>query len=142
MKEDGTKEIPHILEIAFGTDRPTFALLDIFYDEKEKDEGKTKFDLPYRVAPIPLAVLPLTNKLHEQAYELYTQLQEDFICQYDKSGSVGKRYLRADSIGTPYCVTYDFDTLEDGCITLRDRDTGNQERVKITELKDRLKSLL
>lgn len=142
-KQDGKKEIPHVLEIAFGTDRPTFALLDLFYQTKEKDEGKTTLQVPYHMAPIPVCVFPLVNKLHEKAYELYKELQDDFIVQYDKSGSVGKRYLRADSQGTPFCVTYDFDTLEkDNCVTVRDRDSGEQKRVPITAVAGTLKRLL
>lgn len=143
-EETGEKETPHILEIAFGVDRPTFALLDIFYDEKEKVEGKTQFALPYHVAPVKFAVLPLTNKLHDQAYKLYEDLQEHYICFYDKSGSVGKRYLRADSVGIPYCITYDFDTLEkeDQPITIRDRNTGEQHSVPLKMLHEKLRELV
>lgn len=141
--ENGEKKIPHILEIAFGVDRPTFALLDIFYNKKEIDEGKTTLEIPYHMAPIPVTVMPLTNKLHKEAYDLYRDLQEEFIVLYDKSGSVGKRYLRADSIGVPFCVTYDFDTLEkDKAVTIRDRNTGEQKRVLISELEIVLKKLL
>ncbi len=142
-KQEGGKETPHILEIAFGTDRPTYALLDLFYEFKDKEEGKTTLKLPYNMAPIPVTVLPLTNKLHEHAYALYKELQKEFILLYDKSGSVGKRYLRADSIGVPFCVTYDFDTLEkDQAVTVRDRNTGEQTRVLISELSAKLKELL
>jgi glycyl-tRNA synthetase len=143
LTPDGKKETPHILEIAFGTDRPTYALLDIFYEPKEKDEGKTTLAIPYHMAPIPVCVFPLVTKLHDPAYALFTDLQKDFIALYDKSGSVGKRYLRADSIGVPFCITYDFDTLEkDKSVTIRDRDTGLQKRVPLTEVKTVLKSLL
>lgn len=142
-KPEGGKEMPHILEIAFGTDRPTFALLDIFYNKKDKDEGKTTLNIPYHMAPIPITVMPLTNKLHKEAYELYRELQEDFIVLYDKSGSVGKRYLRADSIGVPFCITYDFDTLEkDKCVTIRDRNSGEQKRIPIADLDIILSKLL
>jgi glycyl-tRNA synthetase len=143
IKPDGKKEVPHVLEIAFGTDRPTFALLDLFYESKEKDEGKTTLCIPYNMAPVPICVLPLTNKLHKQAYKLYTDLQKEFITLYDKSGSVGKRYLRADSIGVPFCVTVDFDTIEkDNAVTVRDRETGEQTRVAIDKLVQTLRSLL
>lgn len=142
VKSDGTKEMPHVLEIAFGTDRPTFALLDLFYDKQEAEEGKTKLMIPYKVAPVSVCILPLVNKLHEQAQLIYKQIQEEFICLYDKSGSVGKRYLRADSIGVPFCVTVDFDGLEDDTVTIRSRDTEEQERVKVNELNARLKELL
>jgi len=142
-KPEGGKERPNILEIAFGVDRPTFALLDIFYNKKDKDEGKTTLELPYHMAPIPITVMPLTNKLHKEAFELYRNLQEEFIVLYDKSGSVGKRYLRADSVGVPFCVTYDFDTLEkDQAVTIRDRDSGEQKRVPIKILEYTLKDLI
>ncbi|MCF7799029.1 glycine--tRNA ligase [Candidatus Woesearchaeota archaeon] len=142
-KPEGGKETPHVLEIAFGTDRPTFALLDLFYEQKDKEEGKTTLALPYHMAPIPVCVFPLVNKLHEQAYEIFSQVQKDFMALYDKSGSVGKRYLRADSMGVAFCVTYDFDTLEqDQKVTVRDRDTGMQKRVAITQLNQTLKQLL
>ena len=140
---EGKKETPHVLEIAFGTDRLTYALLDIYYELQSKDEAKTKLQLPTQMAPIPICVLPLTNKLHEQASALYEDLKQHFICLYDKSGSVGKRYLRADSIGVPFCITYDFDTLEkDKSVTVRDRDSENQERVAISELVTYLKEKL
>lgn len=143
LTPEGKKETPHVLEIAFGTDRPTFALLDIFYEEKEKDEGKTTLALPYHMAPIPVCVFPLVNKLDAQAQEVFEQVQKDFLVWYDKSGSVGKRYLRADSMGVPFCVTYDFDTLEkDNKVTIRDRDTGMQKRVSVKELNATLTSLL
>ncbi len=141
-KPEGGKERPHVLEIAFGTDRPTFALLDLFYDKKEVDEGKTTLHIPYHMAPIQVMVFPLTNKLNSEAEEIFKQLQDDFIVMYDKSGSVGKRYLRADSVGTPFCVTYDFDVKEQGTITIRDRETSEQKRVPLEKLKPTLKKLL
>jgi glycyl-tRNA synthetase len=141
-KPEGGKEVPHILEIAFGTDRPTFALLDLFYELKEKDEGKTTFSIPYHMAPIPIMIFPLVNKLNDDAYKLFKTIQKDFVCWYDKSGSVGKRYLRADSIGTPFCITVDFDGDEDDSVTIRDRDSSAQKRVKVEELKSTLDKLL
>lgn len=140
MTQEGKRETPHVLEIAFGTDRPTFALLDLFYELKDKEEGKTTLSLPYHMSPIQLCVFPLTNKLHEKASELYKKLQDEFICMYDKAGSIGKRYLRADSIGVPFCVTVDFDTLQDGTVTIRDRDSSEQKRVSIEKLVHALKS--
>ena len=77
----------------------------------------------------------MVNKLEEQTKEVYQLLKDDFVCQYDRSGSVGRRYARADEIGIPYCITFDFDSLEDKAVTVRDRDTAKQDRVKITELK-------
>ncbi len=141
-KPEGGKATPHILEIAFGTDRPTFALLDLFYVLKDKEEGKTTFSIPYHMAPIPVMVFPLVNKLQEKAFALFKDVQKDFVTWYDKSGSVGKRYLRADSIGTPFCVTVDFDGEEDNTVTIRDRDSSEQKRVKIEELNETLRKLL
>ena len=86
------------------------------------------------LAPYKVAVLPLSKKLSEKAEEVYTMLTKDFMCDYDEAGSIGKRYRREDEIGTPYCVTIDFDTLEDESVTIRDRDTMEQVRVKIAEL--------
>ena len=142
--ENNVKQTPHILEIAFGTDRPTFALLDIFYEKKEKEEGKTVFRLPYHLAPLKVAVLPLMNKkgMPELAREVYEMLGDEFQCIYDKSAAIGKRYLRNDERGTPYCITIDFDSLENKDVTIRDRDTTEQKRVKIEELTETLKKLL
>ena len=88
------------------------------------------------LAPIKCAVLPLSKKLGEPAEELFRSLQKHFMVEYDESGSIGKRYRRQDEVGTPFCVTYDFDSLEDGCVTVRERDTMTQERIKISELAD------
>ena len=86
------------------------------------------------LAPFKAAVLPLSKKLNEQAEKVYEQLSKDFMADFDDAGSIGKRYRRQDEIGTPFCITYDFDSQEDGCVTVRDRDTMQQERVKIDEL--------
>lgn len=139
---DGEKILPHILEIAFGTDRPTFALLDLFYELKEKEEGKTILKIPYQLAPIQCAVFSLVNKLNEPTQEVYKKLQKEFVCIFDRSGAIGKRYLRADSIGIPYSITYDFSSLENDTVTLRDRDTTKQIRVAIDDLPDTLHDLL
>ena len=87
------------------------------------------------IAPFKFAVLPLSKKLSEKAQEIYEKLSKKFMCDYDETGSIGKRYRREDEIGTPYCVTIDFDTLEDGCVTVRDRDTMEQVRIKIEEVR-------
>ena len=142
VRPDGKKEVPHVLEIAFGVDRPVFALLDLFYDNKSAEEGKTKLMVPYKMAPIQAVILPLVNKLQEPAMKVFKQVQKEFIALYDKSGSVGKRYLRADSLGVPFCITIDFDGIEDETVTIRDRDSESQERVKIIDLNDRLHKLL
>ena len=135
---------PHVLEIAFGIDRPVFALLDIFYSKSEKDAGKTMFKLPYNLAPVDVAVFPLMKKegMPEKAKEVKVELEEDFIVEYDQSGSIGKRYLRAAESGTAYCVTIDHDTLKDNTVTLRDRDSEEQKRVAIDVLNSTIKSLI
>ncbi|MBN2052088.1 glycine--tRNA ligase [Candidatus Woesearchaeota archaeon] len=142
----GQKYVPHVIEIAFGTDRPVFALLDNFYDKKEKEEGKTIFKLPYHLSPIPIAVFPLMKKeeLAAKAKQVYEMLQKDFLCTYDETGAIGRRYLRAAEGGTAFCITIDFETLEkeEQDITIRDRDTEKQVRVKIKKLNETLQALL
>jgi glycyl-tRNA synthetase len=142
--EKNEKKVPHVLEIAFGSDRPTFALLDIFYAKKEKEEGKTIFAVPYHLSPVEVAVLPLLKKpeLMSLADEIVDDLRKKFVVQHDVSAAIGKRYLRQDSIGTPYCITVDFDSLENDDVTVRDRDTTKQVRVKISELKSVLSKLI
>ncbi|RLE39360.1 glycine--tRNA ligase [Candidatus Woesearchaeota archaeon] len=137
------KQIPHILEIAFGTDRPTFALLDLFYEKRVKGEGKTMFKVPYKLAPIKVAVFPLVNKekLPEIAQQIHRELLKDFTAVYDKSGAIGRRYLRNDEAGTPFCITVDFQTLEDKTVTIRNRDDEKQIRIKVEELKSILTKL-
>ena len=88
------------------------------------------------LAPFKAAVLPLSKKLNEKAEEVYEMLTKDFMVDYDDAGSIGKRYRRQDEIGTPFCITYDFDSIEDGCVTVRDRDTMQQERVAIDKLNE------
>ncbi len=129
---NGRKFIPHVLELSFGVDRIIFALLDLCYFEGKR----TILKLPKKVAPFSVAVFPLVNKggLDKKAEEVYKSLKQDFGVFYDDSGSIGRRYARADEIGIPFCITIDFQTLEDGTVTIRDRDTTNQERVKIEEL--------
>ena len=144
VREDGSRFVPHILEIAFGTDRPTYALIDLFYQKKEEDDGKTIFKIPYHMAPIAVSVFPLMKKdeLVEIAQSVSSELSQYFIVDYDASGSIGKRYLRSMTNGIPFAVTIDFDSIKDEMVTVRDRDSGKQERVKINELKDKLKGLL
>src|SRR3989338_1905753 len=141
-RDDGSKFIPHILEIAFGTDRPTFTLMDLFYEKKEEKEGKSMFKIPYNMAPIDVAVFPLMkkDKLPEFAKKVKELLEKEFVVDYDENGSIGKRYLRAAESGAPYCITVDYDSLKQNDITVRDRDTEKQVRVKINELKDKLQT--
>ncbi len=144
VRENGEKFVPHILEIAFGTDRPTYALIDLFYEKKEEEEGKTTFKIPYHMAPISVSIFPLMKKdeLVNLASNIVDSLSKDFIVDYDASGSIGKRYLRSMTAGTPFAVTIDFDSLKDKAVTVRDRDSGKQERVKISGLKDYIQSKL
>ena len=106
------------------------------YEELEIAEGDTRtvLHLHPALAPYKLAVLPLSKKLSEKANEVYAKLAKKFMCDYDEAGSIGKRYRREDEIGTPYCVTVDFDTLEDESVTIRDRDTMEQVRIKIDDV--------
>jgi glycyl-tRNA synthetase len=141
--ETHKKEIPHILEIAFGVDRLSFALLDLFYNPQDIAQGKTTFHIPMALAPVKLAIFPLMKKdgLDEAAYSIYEELSKSFVCRYDTSGSVGRRYLRAAEEGTPYCITVDYQTKEDGTVTLRDRDTEQQVRVPKDNLRITLNDL-
>lgn len=145
-EKTGKKEVPHIIEIAFGVDRPLFALLDAFYEKKDKDQGKSTFKIPYKMAPIDVAVFPLVKKggLKELAREIYDDLSQEFICVYDMAGSIGKRYQRVAEQGVPYAITVDFDTKEqeNGPCTVRDRDTEDQITVNTKELKQTLRQLL
>lgn len=135
-QETGEKFVPYCVEPSLGCDRVTLAFLCNAYEEQEIAEGdvRTVLHLHPALAPYKVAVLPLSKKLSEKAEEVYAKLSKSFMCDYDEAGSIGKRYRREDEIGTPYCVTIDFDTLEDECVTIRDRDTMEQVRVKIDEL--------
>ncbi len=137
-QETGEKFIPYCIEPSLGCDRVALAFLCNSYEEETIAEGDTRVILHLHpaLAPYKVAVLPLSKKLSEKAEEVYTNLSKKFMCDYDEAGSIGKRYRREDEIGTPYCVTIDFDTLEDNCVTVRDRDTMEQVRVKIDELED------
>ena len=136
--ETNEKYVPYCIEPSLGCDRVALAFLCNAYDEEEIAEGdvRTVLHLHPALAPYKVAVLPLSKKLSEKAEEVYSKLSKKFMCDYDEAGSIGKRYRREDEIGTPYCVTIDFDTLEDNCVTIRDRDTMKQVRVKIDELEN------
>lgn len=133
---DGKEETPHVIEIAFGVDRPFFAILDNNYEERPQDEQRTLLKLPAKMAPIQLGIFPLVKKdgLAEKGQEIYAKLGKNFLCYYDESGSIGRRYSRQDAFGTPFCITIDYDTMKDNTVTLRDRDTMKQDRVKLDEL--------
>ena len=128
---DNTRYIPYVVEPSLGADRVALAFLCEAYDEEEVGEKDTRvvMHLHPALAPYKCAVLPLSKKLSENAEKVYHMLQKRFMVEYDDAGSIGKRYRRQDEIGTPFCLTYDFDSETDGCVTVRDRDTMAQERV-------------
>ncbi len=135
-----SKLVPHVLELSFGVDRNVWALLDLSFHKAER----AVLRLPPRLAPVSVAVFPLVNKdgIPEQAERLYAQLQRRFTAFYDDSGSIGRRYARMDEIGTPFSVTVDHDTLEGKGVTIRERDSQKQIRVKEADLADTLTRLL
>ena len=136
--DDESKEryIPYVIEPSLGADRMVLAFLCAAYDEEALEGGDMRVVMRFHpaLAPVKIGVLPLSKKLGEKAEEVYATLCKHFNCEYDDRGNIGKRYRRQDEIGTPYCVTYDFDSEEDGCVTVRERDSMAQERVKIAEL--------
>ena len=134
--ETNEKYVPYCIEPSLGCDRVALAFLCNSYEEQEIGEGdvRTVLHLHPAIAPFKVAVLPLSKKLSEKSQEVYEKLSSKFMCDYDEAGSIGKRYRRVDEIGTPYCVTIDFDTLEDNQVTVRDRDTMEQVRISIDNL--------
>ena len=130
--------IPYVVEPSLGADRVALAFLVDAYDEETIGEGDVRVVLHLHpaLAPVKAAILPLSKKLSEKALELYDELAKYFPCDFDETGSIGKRYRREDEIGTPFCITYDFDTENDGCVTVRDRDTMEQIRIPMSEVKD------
>ncbi len=143
-QEIGEKFVPYVIEPSLGADRVLLAFLCDAYDEEtdEKGETRTVLRLHPALAPFKAAVLPLSKKLSEKAQEVYAMLAKDYMIDYDDAGSIGKRYRREDEIGTPFCITYDFESENDGCVTVRDRDTMTQERIKIDALPDYIKQKL
>ncbi len=142
-EETGQRFIPHVLELSFGVDRNVYALLDLNYGDN-KERGNIILHLPNTLAPFFCAVFPLVKNKPEivaKADEVYALLKPEYSCFYDESGSVGRRYARADEIGTRWCVTVDFESLDDNAVTIRDRETTQQERVKISGLLLRLAEL-
>ena len=135
--ETNEKYIPYVIEPSLGADRVLLAFLCDAYDEEQDEKGDTRVVLHLHpaLAPFKAAVLPLSKKLSEKATEVFGDLAKDFMVDFDDAGSIGKRYRRQDEIGTPICITYDFDSLEDNCVTVRDRDTMEQKRIPISELK-------
>ena len=135
--ETNEKYIPYVIEPSLGADRVLLAFLCDAYDEETDEKGDTRTVMHFHpaLAPFKAAVLPLSKKLSDKAAEVYTELAKDFMIDFDDAGSIGKRYRRQDEIGTPICITYDFDSVEDKCVTVRDRDTMEQKRIPIAELK-------
>ena len=142
--ETNEKYIPYVVEPSLGADRVTLAFLCDAYDEEEVGEGdvRTVLRLHPALAPFKACILPLSKKLNDKATEVYSTLAKEFMVDYDDAGSIGKRYRRQDEIGTPFCITYDFDSENDGCVTVRDRDTMQQERIKIEDLVEFIRAKL
>ncbi|WIV10704.1 glycine--tRNA ligase [Proteiniborus sp. MB09-C3] len=138
------KYIPYCIEPSVGVERVLLALFIEAYNEEVLEDGSERLVLRLHPAlsPFKAAVLPLTKKLSEPALELYNRLLKKFMVDYDEAGSIGKRYRRHDEIGTPLCITFDFDSLEDNCVTIRDRDTMEQQRVNIEDLERLLEEKL
>ncbi len=145
--EDNTKYIPYVIEPSLGVERLFLTIVTEAYDEEvidaEKNDVRTVMHLHPALAPFKAAVLPLSKKLSPEAMEIFTSLSKKWNVDFDETGSIGKRYRRQDEIGTPFCITYDFDTKEtDQCVTVRDRDTMEQVRMPITELEAWLEAKL
>ena len=137
--ETNERYVPYVIEPSLGVERLFLTVVCEAYDEEnigteEKPDVRTVMRFHPALAPFKACILPLSKKLSEQAGELYAELSKHFLVDYDEAGSIGKRYRRQDEIGTPFCITYDFDSVEDGCVTVRDRDTMEQKRIKIDEL--------
>lgn len=130
------KYIPTVIEYSIGADRLMLAVLTEAYNEETLENGETRVVMKFHpaIAPFKVAILPLQKNINEKALDLYRDLSKKFMCTYDEAGSIGKRYRRYDEIGVPYCVTIDFDTLEDNTVTIRDRDTMEQIRLPIDEV--------
>lgn len=142
--ETNEKYIPYVVEPSLGADRVVLAFLSDAYDEETLDEKDTRvvMRLHPALAPYKACILPLSKKLNESANKVFAELSKKFMVDYDDSGSIGKRYRRQDEIGTPYCITYDFESETDGCVTVRDRDTMEQHRVAIGALSAFIESKL
>ena len=133
----GERYVPYVIEPSLGADRVVLAFLCAAYDEEELEGGDVRTVLHFhpQIAPVKIGVLPLSKKLNDGALKVYEQLSKQYNCEFDDRGNIGKRYRRQDEIGTPFCVTFDFDSETDGAVTVRDRDSMAQERVKIEDLK-------
>ncbi len=135
--EKKLKYVPYVIEPSLGADRVVLAFLCAAYDEEEIGEGDVRTVLHFHpaLAPVKIAVLPLSKKLGEGAEKIFQELSKKYNCEYDDRGNIGKRYRRQDEIGTPFCITYDFESENDEAVTIRFRDSMEQERVKVADLK-------
>jgi glycyl-tRNA synthetase len=138
--------VPYVVETSIGLDRMFLSVLSYAYNEETLEDGSSRvvLNIPPVLAPVKATVLPLTKKdgLPEKAKEIMNTLKQDYICQYDEKDAIGKRYRRQDAIGTPYCITIDHQTLEDNTVTIRERDSMQQERVEINKLSDIIREKL
>ena len=137
--ETNEKYIPYVVESSVGCDRLVLAILCEAYEEETLEDGQTREVMHFipALAPYKCAILPLIKKNHsEKAKEIYKELSKYFMCTYDESGNIGKRYRREDVIGTPWCITVDDETINNGTVTVRDRDTMKQITIKVDEIKD------
>ena len=134
------KYVPYVVEPSVGVERLFLAIMNDAYDEEQINEKDTRIvmHLHPSIAPVKAAILPLTKKQSETAREVYAKLAKHFNVEFDEAGNIGKRYRRQDAIGTPYCITIDFDTLEDQCVTVRERDSMEQVRMAIADLESYL----
>ncbi len=142
--ETNEKYIPYVIEPSLGADRVALAFLVDAYDEETLGEGDVRVVLHLHpaLAPYKAAILPLSKKLSDKALEVYDSLAKHFAVDFDETGSIGKRYRREDEIGTPFCITVDFETENDGCVTVRDRDTMQQVRIPVSEVKSYIEARL
>ena len=143
-QESGEHYIPYVIEPSLGVERSVLAVLCDAYDEETDENGEVRviMHLHPALAPFKAAVLPLSKKLSDKAGEIFEELSKYFSVDYDDAGSIGKRYRRQDEIGTPVCITYDFDSENDGCVTVRDRDSMKQERIPVSKLKDYISKVI
>ena len=139
--ETNEKYIPYCVEPSVGVERLFLMICCDAYDKEMVGENDERIVMHIHpsIAPVKVCVCPLSKKLSEPATKLFSELTSEFSCQYDEAGSIGKRYRRNDAIGTPFCVTYDFESLDDNCVTVRERDSMKQERININDLKDYIK---
>ena len=137
--DDETQQryIPYVIEPSLGADRVTLAFLCAAYDEEKLEDGEIRTVLHFHpvIAPVKIGILPLSKKLNDGAYKIYEEMSRFYNCEFDDRGNIGKRYRRQDEIGTPFCITYDFDSETDHCVTVRERDSMEQVRIAISELK-------